>query len=157
MSGSRNVAPLPFCLDGIERELARTIVATQEKLVSRRGYRPQQTIEEKEEITERVISAVSSSFSAFFGSTPRDRYVDIFDQVASFAEKLSKDHIFPDANKRTTVVVSLAFIVVSGVHLDIPDEDDPEDNEVYLWIQDVVIGDRSVEELAQFLREKARW
>lgn len=48
MSGSRNVAPLPFCLDGIERELARTIVATQEKLVSRRGYRPQQTIEEKE-------------------------------------------------------------------------------------------------------------
>lgn len=55
------MAPLPFCLDGIERELARTIVATQEKLVSRRGYRPQQTIEEKEEITERVISAVSSS------------------------------------------------------------------------------------------------
>lgn len=157
MSGSRNVAPLPFCLDGIERELARTIVATQEKLVSRRGYRPQLTIEEKEEITERVISAVSSSFSTFFGSTPRDRYVDIFDQVASFAEKLSKDHIFPDANKRTTVVVSLAFIVVSGVYLDIPDEDDPEDNEVYLWIQDVVIGDRSVEELAQFLREKARW
>ncbi len=47
--------------------------------------------------------------------------------------------------------------MVSGVHLDIPDEDDPEDNEVYLWIQDVVTGDRSVEELAQFLREKARW
>lgn len=122
------------------------------KPVSRRWCRPQQTGEEKEGVTERVISAASSSFFTFFCSTFHNRYVDIFDQVTSFAEKLSKDH-FSGVNKRITVIASLAFVVVSGVHLDISDED----NEVHLGIQDVVTGDRSVEELARFLREKARW
>jgi death-on-curing protein len=68
---------------------------------------------------------------------------------------MAKDHIFPDANKRTTVVISLALLLFADVVLDISDADDPEDNEVYHWIEDVVTRKRSIEQLAQFLRDCA--
>ena len=37
------------------------------------------------------------------------------------------------------------------------DAGDPERNELYHWVQDIVTGRGSAEELAAFLRERAVW
>ena len=142
----------PCCFDGAEYELATTIVDVHDRLVSLKGFNPKVTPLQREEAIGKVVSVVSSSFSSYFGCSPVERYCDIFEQIADFAARLSKDHIFHDGNKRTTVVMSLAFLHVAGVVLDIEDSEIPEDNEIYLWIQDVVTDGRTKEELAQDLR-----
>lgn len=146
----------PRCFDGAEEELAALIVETHDSLVAIKGFNPEVGHEYQMEMVGKVVSVVSSSFSSHFGCSPADRYSDVFEQVAEFAAFLSGDHIFPDGNKRTTVVVSLAILHVSGVVLDIEDSADPDDNEVYQWIQDVVTGGRTTRQLAQALRERAR-
>lgn len=65
-------------------------------------------------------------------------------------------HIFPDGNKRTTTLASLALLYLAGVSLDIEDAAEPESNEVYRWIQDVVANGRTTEELAAALRLRGR-
>ena len=64
--------------------------------------------------------------------------------------------IFPDGNKRTTVVISMALLHISGVVLDIEDPAEPDENEMYLWIQDVVTDSKTKEELAQILRDRVK-
>lgn len=146
---------VPLCFDGIERDLALTVIAVQKSLVSLKGYNPQLSEKENDEIMQKATVAISSSFSTFYGCEPSGRYKDVFAQVADFASKFALDHIFPDANKRTTVVTSLAFLLYAGFDLDIPDMDDPEDNEVYRWIQDVVTREKTIDELAAFLRDNS--
>lgn len=83
------------------------------------------------------------------------KYSDVFEQIADFAMRLSKGHIFPDGNKRTTVVISLAVFHAVGVSLDIKDSLEPDDNEVYLWIQGVATGGKSTEGLTEASRSRA--
>lgn len=142
----------PLCFDGSEYELAVAIVDVHDKLVALKGFNPEITHLQREETIGKVVSVVSSSFSSYFDCMPKDRYCDIFEQVSDFATRLSKDHLFHDGNKRTTVVMSLAILHVAGIVLDMKDSEKPEDNEIYLWIQDVVTGCRTKEELAEGLR-----
>ena len=144
----------PRCFDGAEEDLASLVVEVHDRLVSVKGFNPNVSQDYREEMTGRIVSVIFSSFSTHFDFSPADRYFDIFDQIADFAMRLSRDHIFPDGNRRTTVVISMAILHISGVVLDIEDPAEPDKNEIYLWIQDVVTGDRTKEELAQMLRDR---
>lgn len=104
----------------------------------------------------KIASAVNSCFGVIFGVDPDDRYGgDLFLQVTSFCEMLARDHIFPDGNKRTALVVSLAIMSTKGVVVELPDPKDPSNNETYRWIQDVVSGKRGRNEMAVALRTMA--
>lgn len=138
--------------------LAEDIIRCNQHVVSQRGYGVDLSSASeayRSGIEQNVRSVLFSSFVPLFGHSPCDRFADLFYQVSCFAERLAKNHIFSDGNKRTTVTISLALLGRYGVKLDIPDTNDPEKNEVYLWIQDVVTGDRSRNELADFLRSRA--
>lgn len=145
----------PLCFDGMEYDLALDIADMHDALVSDRGFCPPMPESQLDEAVGRVASVVSASFGSFFGVSPRERYGDLFDQIADFAEHLSKDHIFPDANKRTTVAASISILRTAGCTLDMEDAADPEDNALYDWIQDVVTGGKSTSELAEVLRSHA--
>ena len=147
----------PRCFDGAEEDLASLVVEVHDHLVSAKGFNPNVSQNYKEEMTGRIVSVISSSFSTYFGCSPVDKYLDIFEQIADFAMRLSRDHIFPDGNKRTTVVISMAILHISGVVLDIEDPAEPDGNEIYLWIQDVVAGGKTKEELAQILRDRVKF
>ena len=66
-------------------------------------------------------------------------------------------HIFTDGNKRTALVMSLAMLWIRGIVVDGFDSANPETNEVYRWIQDVVSGEKTGRELAVALREMAHF
>lgn len=102
-----------------------------------------------------VSSVVDSIFVVRFGVRPRDRFVDIFEQASYFALHLASDHPFGDANKRTTVRISFAIINMSGASLDLDDSRNAEDNEVYQWIQKLVLHECDYKELASMLRSHA--
>lgn len=102
----------------------------------------------------RICSVVDSVFGTMYGQTPDERYGgDFFLQVATFCDHLANDHIFPDGNKRTALVATYGVLYLNGVGLELIDSDDPELNEAYLLIKDVVAGGKSTEELASlFMR-----
>ena len=152
--GSEKVRPL--CFDGLEEELAATVVDIHDRIVENQGFNPGYFGDQREETIERVLSVVSAVFCTYFDVPPDQKYTDIYEQISVFAAHLSKDHIFADANKRTTVIFSIAFLRLSGITLDIEDLDKPDENILYRWIQDVVTGEKGVVELAQTLRAYAR-
>ena len=142
----------PLCLDGLEGAMAASIVDEHDRLAACRGFNPVLAGRMRADAEGLVASVVASSFCTFFGSPPEDRYADVFDQVADFAAHLAKGHIFPDANKRTTVVAVGGALHLAGLALEHGDDPDPERNLLYGWIQDVVTGDRGTAELAEVLR-----
>lgn len=111
------------------------------------------TVDEK--ILGRVQSVLGATFLSFFGVTPRQRYADVFAQVADFATRFAKDHIFPDGNKRTAVKMALAILAMRGWDVRAVDAEDAEGNELYQWVQDIVTGRGGADELAGFLRDHA--
>lgn len=143
----------PLCFDGIERDVAELAVEEHDKLVSERGFSPEVP---GDELADRVLSPVTYAFCTFFEIAPSDRYADVFEQVADFALHLAKDHVFPDGNKRTSVVMTLSLLYVAGFEMIVSDSEDPEDNELYRWIQDMVTGKMDTGALAEFLRESTR-
>lgn len=145
----------PLCFDGVEFELAASIVEMHDTAVSCRGFAPELSEEQLDEVLGRVASVVNAAFCTVFGSHPTDRYRDVFEQISLFASMLAKDHIFPDENKRTTVTASLSILELAGVTLDIEDADDPDGNELYMWVQDVVTGSRDIDVLSDVLRERS--
>lgn len=142
----------PISLDDREDSFADSIIETHDDVVAIRGFNAKQN---SEEVHELVLSAVTHSFCTFFGVSPKDRYDDLFDQLAKFATLLSQDHIFADGNKRTTVKTVMAILAMSGIEMDIEDTPEPESNELYGWIQSVVSHEKSTDELADFLRTRA--
>ena len=142
----------PVCFDGREDDVARSIVGIHDLVVRIRGFNPSLSGSQVDELSGRVMAVVVCSFCTMFGVAPTERFGDIFDQIAFFAEHLAKDHVFHDGNKRTTLLVSLAFLARSGCIVDMPDMDSPEDNEMYRWIQDTVTGERTQNDLAEDLR-----
>ncbi len=110
-----------------------------------------------EGILGRVQSVLGSTFLTFFGVAPRERYADIFAQISDFATRFAKDHIFPDGNKRTAVKMALAILKMHGWDVRAKDAEDAADNELYQWVQDIVTGRGSADDLAAFLRDHAVW
>ncbi len=161
-----------------------------------------------EAILGRVQSVLGATFLTFFGIAPALRYADVFAQIADFATRFAKDHIFPDGNKRTAVKMSLAILKMrhssalrprngmrtcsrrsrtsprgsrkttssrtatngrrsrcrsrssrcaGGMCVRVMRASRRECNELYQWVQSIVTGRGSAEELAVFLREHAVW
>lgn len=110
---------------------------------------------EKGDEEARVQSVVAATFLTSFGLSPADRYSDIFDQAASFAYYLVRDHPFGDGNKRTAIRIALAMIALRNVTLEIGDSPNPWQNELYRWIESLVAGSLTQEGLAAHLRERA--
>lgn len=100
----------------------------------------------------KIAVIVESAFVGHFGCGPCERFSDIFDQAAYLASHLALDHIFADGNKRTALIVALAFPMMRGIDLDLRDAASSDNNEPYRWIQDVVSRKCSESELADRLR-----
>lgn len=100
----------------------------------------------------RVESVLSGAFCTIFGQSPADRFADIFDQVTYVAEHMVKDHIFEDGNKRTSLVFTLSVLRLADAPVALSDAPEPKDNQYYAWIQDLVAGARTNNELADVLR-----
>lgn len=100
----------------------------------------------------RVESVLSGAFCTIFGQSPADRFADIFDQVTYVAEHMVKDHIFEDGNKRTSLVFALSVLRLAGAPVVLSDAPEPNDNQYYAWIQDLVAGTRTNSKLADELR-----
>lgn len=100
----------------------------------------------------RVESVLSGAFCTIFGQSPADRFTDIFDQVTYVAEHMVKDHIFEDGNKRTSLVFTLSVLRLVGAPVVLSDAPEPKDNQYYAWIQDLVAGARTNNDLADELR-----
>lgn len=104
----------------------------------------------------RIESVLSNAFCTIYGQSPIDRFSDIFDQASYIAEHMAKGHIFEDGNKRTSLVIAFAIISLRNVSVDFSDNPTPEDNPYYEWIQDLVSGKRTREELANELRRNSK-
>lgn len=100
----------------------------------------------------RVESVLAGAFCTIFDQSPADRFADIFDQVTYVAEHMVKDHIFEDGNKRTSLVFTLSVLRLVGAPVVLSDAPEPEDNQYYAWIQDLVSGSRTRADLADELR-----
>lgn len=100
----------------------------------------------------RVESVLAGAFCMIFGQSPADRFADIFDQVTYVAEHMVKDHIFEDGNKRTSLVFALSVLRLAGAPVVLSDAPEPKDNQYYAWIQDLVSGTRTTDELADEFR-----
>lgn len=100
----------------------------------------------------RVESVLAGAFCTIFDQSPADRFADIFDQVTYVAEHMVKDHIFEDGNKRTSLVIALSVLRLAGAPVVLSDVREPKDNQYYAWIQDLVSGNRTTNELAEELR-----
>lgn len=105
----------------------------------------------------KVQSVIQSTFVSIMGCRPQDRFLNIFDQASYFASHMALDHIFPDGNKRTALIMALVICRSFG-HLDLIIDDDPNPhwNELYQWIEDVVSRKKSEAELAVVLRSIAK-
>ena len=154
----RSVAP-PLVFDDVNLEaLAETIWEIHRTVVSNAGFDLTQVISEQERETRigTILSVLNPVFASVFGLSPAERYTDIFDQVSDFADHLANRHVFADGNKRTTMIMSLGFLSLRSIMIDIADSPYPEKNGIYRWIQDIVTGNRSKDELADFLRRHAK-
>lgn len=97
----------------------------------------------------RVESVLAGAFCTIFDQSPADRFADIFDQVTYVAEHMVKDHIFEDGNKRTSLVFALSVLRLAGAPVVLSDSPEPKDNQYYAWIQGLVSGKRTTNELAE--------
>lgn len=157
-SGAEDAAPIVLSDDPDTRQsLAETVYETNQLIVHTAGLdlTNQFSEEKKRDLLGRIQAVISPTFFCIFGYGPAQRYSDVFDQISQFAERLSKDHIFPDGNKRTTVKVCLALLYRQGWKIRFEDSDMPGDNGLYLWVQSIVTGVHTVDEMAIFLREHA--
>lgn len=141
--------------------LAETVIDAHERISERfRCFNPlpNDSSEVRQSVAGRIASVINACFGTMFGQSPHERYDDdLFVQISVFCEHLAKDHIFPDGNKRTALVVSLALLNLRGIIVDGLDSEQWETNEFYCWIQEAVSGARSSRELAAALREMSRF
>ena len=102
-----------------------------------------------------VSSVIQPTFSTIFGSRPRDRFSDIFDQVGYLVYHLAKRHPFADGNKRTSVLMALSLLKLKGIELDVDDAPEPDRNALYQWIAALVTDEIDEREFADRLRSHA--
>lgn len=146
-------APLVFDDEEAIEELSSVVLQLHDALSTNGRCFTTGTTEEKAAATRgRIESVLLNAFCTIFGQSPFERFLDIFDQASYVAEHMAKDHIFEDGNKRTSLVFALSILALRNVPVVFPDNPDPESNPYYAWIQDLVSGKRTREELAQELR-----
>ena len=158
--GDRVIFKAPIEYDQAQIEgLAEAVVAANGRVLEVRGFNRESAFDRRflDEATGKVEAVLNAAFGSYFGVGPAERYDDLFEQICDFAEKLAKDHIFFDGNKRTTVKVSLGLLLQQGIELDLADGVNPEDNELYEWIEGLVTGRVSKDHLAAFLRERTSY
>lgn len=149
--------PLVFDDEEAIGALASSVMHAHERLLaSGKCYITCMTGDRATPIHGRIESVLSNVFCTIFGQSPIDRFSDIFDQASYIAEHMVKDHIFEDGNKRTSLVFAFAIIRMRNVSVDFSDNPNPEDNPYYEWIQDLVSGKRTREELASELRRNSK-
>lgn len=107
-------------------------------------------------IRERLKNTLYNTFSTIFGATPAERFGDVFNQVAYLFTHLAAGHVFPDGNKRTAIIVSLAFIYYAGYTIDVADSSNPSENFIYTCIQDLFHGDMDEDTFADLLRDHSK-
>lgn len=157
MGQSAPFDPLVFDDEEAIGALVSSVMQLHEGLLAfGKGYTTNMTGDKATLIHGRIESILSSAFCTIFGQSPIDRFLDIFDQASYIAEHMVKDHIFEDGNKRTSLVIAFAIIRVRNVSVDFSDNPNPEDNSYYEWIQDLVSGKRTREELASELRRNSK-
>ena len=157
MGQSTPIDPLVFDDEEAIGALASSVMHAHERLLeSGKCYTTCMTGDRATLIHGRIESVLSNAFCTIFGQSPIDRFSDIFDQASYIAEHMAKDHIFEDGNKRTSLVIAFAFIRLRKVSVDFSDSPNPQDNPYYEWIQDLVSGKRTREELADSLRQNSK-
>lgn len=157
MGQSAPIVPLVFDDEEVIGALASSVMQVHERLLaSGKCYTTRMTGDRAALIQGRIESVLSNSFCTIFGQSPLARFSDIFDQVSYIAEHLAKDHVFEDGNKRTSLVFALSILRVRNFTLDFSDNPSPENNPYYEWIQDLVSGKRTREELADSLRQNIK-
>lgn len=157
MSGDGLGGPIPLVFDDEElvHALAILIMKTHHELaVHSKMFNPS-TQREDEVVVGRLESVIDAAYGTHFGVPPTKRFIDAFEQAACFCEHLAKDHIFFDGNKRTALVMLYAMIRLGGYDVRHSDTPNPEDNEAYQWIQQLVSGGMTSIELAALVRERA--
>lgn len=102
-----------------------------------------------------VEPIVSSAFCGCFGRGPAERFADVFDQAAFLADHIANGHVFTDGNKRTAVRMALSLLAMRGIAPDIDDPPDRQRNELYLWVQALVVGKLSADNISFLLRWKS--
>ena len=154
-----NFEPIVFCDEQAETYvdlLAQQVLDIQQEVVTTVGLSVNGVSSTySRDLYGRVRTVVSNHFTSIFGQEPSARYDNVFIQMSSFAEKLAKDHIFADGNKRTTVIMVVSLLSIQGIAIHGVDASVAEYNELYQWIQAVVTGDSSIEEMSQFLQSHA--
>ena len=146
-------APLVLDDDGALEGLAAAVMRLHGTLLAiGRCYTTDATGDRAELERGRVESVLAGAFCTIFGQSPADRFADIFDQATYVAEHMVKDHIFEDGNKRTSLVIALSVLRLAGALVVLSDVPEPKDNQYYAWIQDLVSGNRTTNELAEELR-----
>ena len=146
-------APLVLDDDGALEGLAAAVMRLHGTLLAiGRCYTTDATGDRAELERGRVESVLSGAFCTIFGQPPTDRFADIFEQVTYVAEHMVKDHIFEDGNKRTSLVFALSVLRLAGAPVELSDAPEPKDNQYHAWIQDLVSGNRTRDELAEELR-----
>lgn len=157
MGQSAPIDPLVFDDEEAIGALASSVMHAHERLLaSGRCYTTCMTGDRAALVHGRIESVLSNALCTIFGQSPLARFSDIFDQASYIAEHLAKDHIFEDGNKRTSLVFAMAIIRVRNLSIDFSDNPCPEDNPYYEWIQDLVSGKRTREELADSLRQNSK-
>ncbi|MCU0552213.1 MAG: type II toxin-antitoxin system death-on-curing family toxin [Leptolyngbya sp. Prado105] len=73
----------------------------------------------------------------------------IFDLAAAYAYGSAKNHAFVDGNKRIAFVVAAVFLELNGYSLDAPEE------EVVQVMLDLAAGQKTQEEIAEWLRDNS--
>lgn len=157
MGQSAPIDPLVFDDEEAIGALASSVMYARDRLLaSGKCYTTCMTGDRAALIHGRIESVLSNAFCTIFGQSPIDRFSDIFDQASYIAEHMAKDHIFEDGNKRTSLVIAFVIISLRNVLVDFSDNPTPEDNPYYEWIQDLVSGKRTREELASELRRNSK-
>lgn len=143
--------PVEFYTCDEEQSYVDDVVHWHDGVVKEEGYEG-----ERDKAADEIVSTVvDATFMSHFGVTPADRFQDFFEQMAFFADHLSSDHPFSDGNKRTTVKQVIAYMYSCGIGIRMKDSDDPEKNELYRLITDLVKHKITFEEVGRFLRSRA--
>ena len=151
--GSHPFAPLVLDDAGSLEVMAAAVMRLHGTLMTiGRCYTTDATGDRAELELGRVESVLAGAFCTIFGQSPADRFADIFDQATYVAEHMVKDHIFEDGNKRTSLVFALSVLRLAGAPVELSDAPEPKDNQYHAWIQDLVSGRRTRDELAEELR-----
>lgn len=152
-TSSRGYAPLSMSDEEISM-LVSSLMDVHREVVKERGFNLGTRIPDvvRTQIEGRIESVILSSFGDHFGTTPADRFSDIFEQMAHFAYHMAKGHIFADGNKRTTMIS--CFSILKSEHIEITTQDAVEarENEVYIYIQQLVTGETGEKDFSDFLR-----